>query len=268
MTAEETKPISTETDPHRWIAALRAAQNELVSIVEPLTPEQLEQPSYHSWTITEVLSHLGSQAEIFYGWLEAAVSHSEPAPQESFQAIWDAWSARTPEQTEKDALSYNERSVRRYESLSDEELAHLHLSLFGMEIDAARLAQMRLSEVTLHIWDIEVALDPTARLLPGSVDLIVDALALTAQFAGKPRGKSFRLHVRTSGPERDFLLEVGDAVRISAWNGEQVDGELRIPAEAFVRLVYGRHEAEHMPRVEITAPDLTLDDVRAVFPGV
>jgi hypothetical protein len=58
-----------ETDPHRWIAALRRSQDRLASLVQPLTPEQLRVPSYHDWTIAKVLGRLGSQTENYIGWL-------------------------------------------------------------------------------------------------------------------------------------------------------------------------------------------------------
>jgi len=61
-----------ETNPRRWIGALRGAQDRLASLVKPLTPEQLRGPSYHSWSIAQVLGRLGSQAEIYMGWIGSA----------------------------------------------------------------------------------------------------------------------------------------------------------------------------------------------------
>jgi hypothetical protein len=73
--------------------------------------------------------------------------------------------------------------------------------------------------------------------------------------------------VRTSGPERDFSLRVGETGELTDWDGGTVDGELRIPAEAFLQLVYGRLDPQHTPEVELTGP-ITVDDLRRVFPGV
>lgn len=87
-----------ETNPHRWIAALRHSQDRLAAVVRPLTTEQLRGPSYHRWTIAQVLGHLGSQAEIFTAWLTAAVAGTDPPGREFMQPIWDTWEARTPEQ--------------------------------------------------------------------------------------------------------------------------------------------------------------------------
>jgi hypothetical protein len=40
-----------------------------------------------------------------------------------------------------------------------------------------------------------------------------------------------------------------------------------LPAEALVRLVYGRLDAEHAGGVELEGESLGIDDVRAIFPG-
>src|SRR4051795_245709 len=109
-----------EADPRRWIAALRNSQDRLVSIVRPLTTEQLRGPSYHAWSIAEVLGHMGSQAEIFMGWVTNALEGSEPAGREAMQPIWDAWDARNPDEMAADSLRVNERLVQRFEGLSDD----------------------------------------------------------------------------------------------------------------------------------------------------
>jgi hypothetical protein len=47
----------------------------LRAIVEPLGEDRLQQPSYASeWSIAQVLSHLGSGAEIFMMFLDAGLS--------------------------------------------------------------------------------------------------------------------------------------------------------------------------------------------------
>jgi hypothetical protein len=42
---------------------------------------------------------------------------------------------------------------------------------------------------------------------------------------------------------------------------------LTLPGEAFVRLIYGRLDADHTP-APIDAEGVDLDDLRAAFPGV
>jgi uncharacterized protein (TIGR03083 family) len=256
-----------ETDPHPWIAALRASQDRLSSLVGSLTPPQLRGPSYHAWSIAEVLGHMGSQAEIFMGWVSNALEGTEPAGRETMQPIWDAWSARTPDEQAAESLLTNERLVQRFESLTDAELARMHLNLFGMELDPAGLPRLRLAEHALHTWDIAVARDPTAQLAPDVAALLVDTLGPLAGRIGKPQGKAFLLRVHTEGPQRDFALRCGDAVWLTDWDGGSTDSVLWLPAEAFVRLIYGRLDPDHAPPVELTGP-VSLDDLRHIFPGV
>jgi hypothetical protein len=134
-----------------------------------------------------------------------------------------------------------------------------------MDLDAAGLARMRLGEHAVHTWDVAVALDPAATLAPDAVGLLIDTLGQLAARAGKPGGIQRRLHVSTSSPVRHFTLETGDKVTLVASEYSEGLPELGLPAEAFVRLVYGRLDPAHTPPVETRRAD--LDDLRQVFPG-
>ena len=64
--AREHRRNDMEPSPAPWISALRHSHDALQGVVEPLNVDQLEQRSYASeWSIAQVLSHLGSQSEIF-----------------------------------------------------------------------------------------------------------------------------------------------------------------------------------------------------------
>ena len=70
--------------------------------------------------------------------------------------------------------------------------------------------------------------------------------------------------VRTTDPARDFSLTTGpDAVALAPGDGGAPD--LTLPAEAFIRLVYGRLDPEHTPPFE--GDPALLDSLRSVFPG-
>ena len=86
-----------ENDPAPFIQALRHSHDSLRALVEPLTDGQLKQRSYCTdWSIAQVLSHLGSQAEIFGLWLDTGLTGQDPPRQDAFPPIWDAWNARAP----------------------------------------------------------------------------------------------------------------------------------------------------------------------------
>src|SRR5207253_1644462 len=83
----------------------RHSHDRLRASVEPLGPDQLTQRSYPSeWTIAQVLSHLGSQAEIFGLMLEAGLAGREPPGREEFPPIWDKWNAKDPQAQAADVL--------------------------------------------------------------------------------------------------------------------------------------------------------------------
>lgn len=257
-----------ESGPAPSIDALRRSHDRLRTLAGPLDAGQLEQRSYASeWTIAQVLSHLGSQAEIFGLFLDAGLTGGDPPGPEAFGPIWDQWNARRPQAQAADALRADQAVVERFESLDDGERQRFRLSAFGMEVDAAGLAGMRLSEHAIHTWDVAVALDPAATVAPDAVALLIDSVGQLAARTGRPGGTAGRVRIVTSSPERTFILEpTGETVSLTA--GDDAAGplpEVRLPAEALVRLVYGRLDPAHTPPVETR--DAGLDDLRKMFPG-
>ena len=255
-----------EPSPGPWISALRHSHDRLRAIVEPLGPDQLEQRSYaREWSIAQVLSHLGSQAEIFGMFLEAGLTGQEPPGREEFPPIWDRWNAKAPQAQAADALRADQATLERFESMDADQRARLHLKIFGMEVDAAGLARMRVSEHAVHTWDVLVALDPQATLAPDAVALLIDTLDQLAGRSGKPDGKQRTVRVRTTDPDREFTLETGEAVTLTPSDGEAASAQLRLPAEAFVRLIYGRMDEAHTPPAE--SAGVELDELRQIFRG-
>jgi uncharacterized protein (TIGR03083 family) len=141
--------------------------------------------------------------------------------------------------------------------------------MFGMDLGITGLARMRVGEHALHTWDVAVALDPAATVAPDAVALLIDTLDQLAARTAQPDGKQRKVRVSTSDPGRQFILETGEAVTITPSDEETPPetglSELRLPAEAFVRLVYGRLGPDHTPRVEAKGVD--LDELRKIFPG-
>ena len=144
-----------------------------------------------------------------------------------------------------------------------------------MDVDATMLARMRLGEQALHSWDVAVALDPSAAVPAEPTGLLIDTVGQFAGRMGKPGERPRRVRVTTTGPHRTFVLDTGDPVSITA-DGGAADGvaadgagdglpALALPAEALIRLLYGRLDPGHTP-AGVTS-DVDLDELRAVFPG-
>ncbi len=265
------------SDPRALIGVLRNSHERLAGLVRPLSPDHLRAQSYDTdWTIAQVLSHLGSGAEIATLSLAAALGGRGQLDQSAFPAIWDTWNNRTPEMQAADSLTWDAEHVRRLEQLSDAELDSIGLDFFGRQLDAAGLVRLRLSEHVIHVWDVAVTLDPGATVAEDAILPALEQITQLLPFVAKPAGDAFRVRLRATGPEGDYLLDVGESVTLTGWadgpasngpasNDPEVDGEIRLPAEALLRLFYGRLDPEHTP--EYAAGGIELDRVRAVFPG-
>jgi MDMPI C-terminal domain len=79
-----------------------------------------------------------------------------------------------------------------------------------------------------------------------------------------------RISLTTTAPERRFLLvlttEGGELTRDQA-DGDGATGRISLPAEAFVRLVYGRLDRDHTPQ-SVSTEGIDLHTLRGAFPGV
>src|ERR1700728_4495504 len=77
-----------------WLAVATTSHLRLAEIVGTLSPEEVAGPSYASeWSIAQVLSHLGSGAEIFGLFLDAGLTGQDPPGREAFGPIWNTWNA-------------------------------------------------------------------------------------------------------------------------------------------------------------------------------
>jgi len=257
--------VATVTDSEPWVRAVRASHDRLSGIVAGLDADGLRQQSYaKEWSIADVLSHLGSGAEIFLLSLNAGVTGGPPPTVEDFQPIWDTWNARSPQQQAAQSLVANEALVTRVESLTPAQREDFSVVMFGaMTMDLAGLLGTRLSEHAVHTWDVAVVLDADARLAPDAVDLMIGGLSMIIGFTGKKQETPAVIAVTTTSPDRTFTLDTG-GVTLAPGDPEAAAGaSMVLSAEAFIRLVYGRLDDEG----EITAAGVTLPGLRAVFPG-
>jgi uncharacterized protein (TIGR03083 family) len=259
-----------ETAPQTLIAALRHSHERLASLVHAVSEDFLASRSYCTdWSVAQVLSHLGSGAEISLMMLESTLS-GEPMDREAFPPVWDRWNAKTPAQQAADCLPADEAQISRLEGLTQAELDGISFDFFGTTLDAAGMVRLRLSEHAVHTWDVAAAIDPVAVLAPDAVAPLVGQVSWLAQRIGRPGDRPFRARLRGSGPEVDLLLDVTDKVTLAAWpadGGEPVSGEIQMPSEALIRLFYGRLAPGYSPPVEVSGDPALLDQARAVFPG-
>jgi uncharacterized protein (TIGR03083 family) len=261
----------------RTIAALRTNHDDLSALVRRLDTADLERLSSASeWTVAQVLSHLGSGAEIGLASLRAALTGEDAPAQDFNQSVWARWDAKGPKEHAEDFLSANAELVTTYESLDADAREGLQIKLGFMPAPAnvTLVAGMRLNEAALHAWDLEATFDPKAVIAPEATEALVDflpgPLSFLVGFIGKPGALESRpvtLRVEMSDPQRALGLTIGETIEFGE-PSEPADAVLTVPAEAWLRLVSGRLDAAHTPgSVNVTGEAVSLDDLRRVFPG-
>ena len=270
MAAELTAVSRTEndvaTDPAPWMRAWRTSHNILRAAVEPLDLEQLEQPSYDD----ELVDRPGALPyRVPDGDLRAApgrrAERGRPAGTGRFCPIWERWNARSPQAQATDALAGDKALLGRFESLDDGQRERYHLEAWGMDLDLPGWLSLRVGEHAVHTWDVVVSARPVGDGCPGCCRAVRRHPRAALQGGPRPTVRSAGSDVVTSSPERHFTLETGDSVELVAFEPDDYEAELQLPAEAFLRLVYGRLDPAHTPPVEARGVD--LDELRAVFPG-
>ncbi|MEV6157357.1 maleylpyruvate isomerase family mycothiol-dependent enzyme [Nonomuraea sp. NPDC052129] len=255
------------------IDALRSGHDHLAALVRGLAADDLTRPSGASeWDVSQVLSHLGSGAEITLTRLDASLSGTAGPDGDFNKSVWARWDAMSPVERAEGFLTADEALVSRYEGLDAQAREELRIDLgfLPVPVDVATAAGLRLSELAHHSWDVEVAFDPAAALAPAAAELLLDQVGMLIHFIGKAdalAGRQVGVAIRTTSPERSFGLAVGDAVSLTD-EPVQPDAVLSAPAEWWLRLTTGRHSPEHTPSVvTLTSDSLTLDDLRRIFPG-
>ncbi|HEY7432303.1 MAG TPA: maleylpyruvate isomerase family mycothiol-dependent enzyme [Streptosporangiaceae bacterium] len=251
------------------LAALQHSHDRFSATVRPLSAEQAGQQSYaDDWTIAQVASHLGSGAEIFQQIVNAGLEQSPAPGADGLQPVWDAWNSKPARDQVADAVRANAAFLDQVASLAPAERDGWRLDVFGEQRTLPGLLQLRLCEHAVHTWDIAVALDPAATVAPDAAALILGLLPMLAGWTGKGSDDPVTVHVTTSDPHLEFLLQLSPGHTELAAAAGPADGSatLQLPAEALVRLVYGRLDPGHTPSA-VTAAGVDLAALRRAFPG-
>jgi MDMPI C-terminal domain len=155
------------------------------------------------------------------------------------------------------------------------------MDFFGTQLDAVGIVRLRLGEHALHSWDVAEHLDPEATVAEDAAALLIDNVpGFLAPRLGKPLDQPFSVRITTTDPARDYLLTSGDSVTMTDWpNGDAASGQaasgqaaggdvphVTMPAEALLRLSYGRLDPEHTP-ASVSGDTEALDRLRLIFPG-
>jgi uncharacterized protein (TIGR03083 family) len=254
----------------RTISALRSGHDDLVAFLATLGPDDITRTSAAAeWTVAQVLSHLGSGAEITLARLEGALNGTGQDP-EFNKSVWARWDAMSPAEQAATFPATNEKLLRRYEGLDERTRAELRIDLgfLPAPVEVATAAGLRLNEFTLHTWDVKATFDPTATLAREATEPLLDAVRALVGFLGKADriDGPVSVAVHATDLDRSYGLVIGDAVALTD-GVDSPNAELTAPAEYVLRLITGRHGAAYTPASVEVSGAVTLDDLRRVFPG-
>ena len=243
---------------------LRQSVEHLGDVASRIDPAAYTSPAYpREWSIADTFSHLGSGAVISERRFEDTLEPRESDP--TFNtSVWDTWNAKDPVAQVRDALVSDVSLLTRLEASSKEQRQDFHFTMGPFAFDFDGMVGLRLSEHVLHTWDVEVTLDPRATVSNDAANGILDGIQFVVKRSAKPTGETKNVTVRTSAPVREFtvVLDV-DAVELVDTNHDGAV-DLEIPAEALVRLIYGRLDEDHTPA---SVRGDAVDYLRRVFPG-
>jgi uncharacterized protein (TIGR03083 family) len=269
-TSAEVRAIMT-TLTDRTITALRATHDDLATLVSDLSEDQLHRTSGATdWTVAQVLSHLGSGAEIALAVLTATIAGTTAPGEGVTDPVWDRWNAMKPPDQAAGYIEHDTRLITTYEALSPQqrETLQIDLGFLPAPLPVAAVAGMRLSETAQHSWDVRVAVDPDATIPGYTAQLMAEHLAGDLRFMTGFIGRTDALaapavvEIADSG----FGIVIADSVSLTQAVPTPTATFVG-PLEAAIRLIGGRLTVAHTPAaVEVTG-NPTLDDLRKVFPG-
>ena len=259
----------------RTIAALRTTHDGLAALVPGLTDAQLTGPSGAAeWTVAQVLSHLGSGAEIGLATLGTAPTAGSAAGPGFNESVWDRWNAMSPREQADGFLDHDARLVAAFEALTAEQRTTLQVDLgrrrelLPEPLSLASFAGMRLNETAQHSWDVRVAFGPSAAIPADAAAVLAEhlsgGLGFLVGFIGKADALTEPAVVDIDGSGYGIVV----AERVAVVPGPtDPTATFTGPLESAVRLVGGRLRPATTPDgVTVTGAE-SLDDLRRVFPG-
>ena len=256
--------------PDATVSALRSTHDELTTVVRGLTDEQLLAPSGASeWSVADVLSHLGSGAEIGSETVRTALAGGSVA--DGFnQSVWDRWNALSPREQADGFLVSDAALVESVEALTPEQLTstQVDLGFTPAPLPLGSYLGMRLNEAAQHSWDVRVGSDADATIDDATATLLVDHLAdglgFMLGFTGKADQVSQPALVDLVGLGHDLSID-GSVSLVPS--GAATTARFEGSPDAVARLVSGRLTPAHTPADVTVSGDLDLDALRRVFPG-
>ena len=263
-------PVPTGSPSQVWIDALHASSRRLRERTEDLAEEQLSAPSMaDGWSVAQVLSHLGSAGEICTALLRRGLDGDLTPPSSADTApVWERWNALSGLEQRAAWQEADATHLAVLDGLSAAQRDTVRVPYFSGALSIEVYAGSRLSEQSVHTWDVEAALDPAAvipdeelALLWKRIDLVASRFHDGSTLA---RLRPAQLAIELRDPDLRLVLELGEELHVRPGEPSAGAGTLSGPAEAVLRIVYGR--SRPTDDVRTTGP-VGIVDLRSLFPG-
>ena len=255
------------TRPSReWLLALQSSSNDLRHVVDGLNTEDLSQATHTGdWTVSQVLSHLGSAAEICTELVRHGLSGDHRGPQrDDLVPIWDRWNSLSPIEQRRQWQHADAAHLGVLADITVEQENTLQIPYFAGPMDLTTYLGYRLSEHALHGWDIAEVFDPSATV--GQLDLVwrrIDMIASRFHDGAVRQRLAERQILVVHDDHRDRLV-IDDEVHIETGTDHSAPSTVTGTSDAMTRLVYGRLRRED--DVHVTGPT-AREDLVQLFPG-
>jgi len=261
----------------RTIDMLRINHERIVALVTPLSDQDLDRASGSAdWDVAQVLSHLGSQAEIGQAGLARTLSGLAALGPEFNESVWARWNAKTQRQKADDAIVASTDYLEAYEALDSPTRATLSFTygFLPFPADLALVTGLRLNEVVMHAWDLRFAFDSAATIPSDEAALLLEQvmgpLSFLTGFLGRTEnldGVAATVLVEASEPDVAFGLTLGETVTLTG-APEHPDAVATGTLDSVLRLLEGRLRPDGADgTLTVIGDDVSVDLLRRVFPG-
>ena len=252
---------------------LAAEVDSVKEYLGSLSLEDLRKPSAcDGWSVADVVAHLAGQpftSRVNRG-LRGDISPDEGAP-----AVADHDEDRFARNIFDRAKSTREQHGERLLEILCRRLDESVAVFNGVEPEdwdtlcywppgpepVRTMLDMRISELTMHIWDIRAVLDDQYHLSKDSVAVLIDTVNRAARRAFRPDPSlknPIRYRFVVAGPistARDIVVAV-EGARVEPAGSDAPDVTFRCDGETYVLVMYGRLK-----------PESAMEDGRLTFEG-
>jgi uncharacterized protein (TIGR03083 family) len=259
--------------PDHRVKVLHQEAEAFKAFLSGLPPASWEHPSAcDRWTVAHVVSHLGTQAfalRVARG-LQGDYSPPEGSPpvaEHDEDAFAESIAQRAFDSRERQGdgllawfIQSLDESVQAFQGLGPGDWGKLCYWPPGPE-PVRTMLDMRISELTMHAWDVRSMLEPDYHLSDDSVAVLIDTVNRAARRAFRPEPDlaspvRYRFNVTTPSSTSVDILIAREGAQVGPGTTDAADVTFTCDGETYVLILYGR-----------LSPDAAITEGRLNFEG-